>query len=194
MISTLYRVRFILFFTSTLFFASIISNNIYAQLPTHMLAQMTDSIYQEYTAFTAPSGLFQQTLDNYNATREIAFPGAETYALQKVLTILCPDSLDMYLLKADLMNLGAFSLLDIEHEYQTLGCSNPATYNDPGSLATNHLEKMQLPCAWTITKGDPSIKIAILDVFAGTSGHTDLPNLTIAQNHVCSGSNFASTC
>ncbi len=51
-------------------------------------------------------------------------------------------------------------------------CSNPPTYNDPESQ-TGHLEAMNIPCAWTITNGNPNIAVAIVDSYLNDA-HDDL--------------------
>jgi len=52
-----------------------------------------------------------------------------------------------------------------------LGCSNPATYNDP-SLQNGgdwFLTGMNVPCAWSLTHGDPSMSVAVVDIFFNNS-------------------------
>ncbi len=42
-------------------------------------------------------------------------------------------------------------------------CSLPYEPNDPHVFDTEHFEKMQLPCAWSITQGSPDVTVAVVD-------------------------------
>ena len=63
-------------------------------------------------------------------------------------------------------------------------CPVPFTYNDPGTLSTEHVENMQLPCAWSITQGSPNITIGIVDNYF----YPDHPDLVGKVVNVYNGS------
>ncbi|MGK0363535.1 MAG: hypothetical protein ACI85O_000582 [Saprospiraceae bacterium] len=57
-------------------------------------------------------------------------------------------------------------------EWSGQGCSNPVSYNDPGSQTTiwndpapviTHLDRHAVPCAWTVSTGNPDISVGIVD-------------------------------
>ena len=144
---------------------------------------MKDSVFQSQEAFRAPSSTLDSILDSYNAIETTAFPGAESEVLQKVLLVEAADPDDLPALKVALEATDNFSLVEMEYEQQTLSCPNPELYNDPGSLATDHIDNMELPCAWTITKGDPSVSVAILDNYF--EEHSDLMNGYIDPDFDC---------
>ena len=52
-----------------------------------------------------------------------------------------------------------------------VSCSNPSTYNDP-SLQNGgdwFLTGMNVPCAWSLTHGDPNMSVAVVDLFFNNS-------------------------
>jgi hypothetical protein len=121
-------------------------------------------------------------------SESVAFPGAENELLKNVLFYQVSDnssynSLKSYLegqalvedvLLEDLkIGEGASTSNDIDDEHLeytesrsfSQACTTPYNYNDPGSLSTEHVNNMELPCAWTITEGDPTIVIAVVDNF-----------------------------
>jgi len=51
------------------------------------------------------------------------------------------------------------------------GCTNPSTYNDPSLQSGGDwfLTGMNVPCAWSLTHGDPSISVAVIDLFFNNS-------------------------
>ena len=147
---------------------------------------MKDNVYQSQEEFRSPGGTLDNILGSYNATETTAFPGAESEVLQKVLLVEAANPSDLPALKSALEATDNFSLVEMEYEQQTLSCPNPESYNDPGSLATDHIDNMELPCAWTITKGDPSVSVAILDNFF--EEHSDLMNGYIDPDFDCNPS------
>ena len=126
--------------------------------PTHIWAHLTENAFLDKDELLA-SGVIQSILMPYDAQEGIAFPNAESEMLQKVLVIDAADPLDLPAVKSSLDSSGLFSLVEIEYEQEALGCGSPEVYNDPGALATDHIDNMELPCAWTITKGNPSVSI-----------------------------------
>ncbi|MDX1477331.1 MAG: T9SS type A sorting domain-containing protein [Saprospiraceae bacterium] len=58
--------------------------------------------------------------------------------------------------------LGLFVLLSMGDLAFAQTCSNPVQYNDPASQ-DGVLETMNIPCAWTLTNGDPGIAVAVVD-------------------------------
>ncbi|WP_116108899.1 S8 family serine peptidase [Lewinella sp. IMCC34191] len=52
-------------------------------------------------------------------------------------------------------------------------CGSPYSYNDPGAISTNHIDYMQLPCAWSLTQGSPAISIGVVDNYFHPT-HPDL--------------------
>ncbi|MBL0083735.1 MAG: hypothetical protein IPP37_15560 [Saprospiraceae bacterium] len=55
-------------------------------------------------------------------------------------------------------------------------CSNPPAYNDPGCgvfFPNNAFNVMNIPCAWTVTNGDPNVVVAVFDRYFDVD-HRDL--------------------
>ena len=51
-------------------------------------------------------------------------------------------------------------------------CNNPPNFDDPASQ-NGILESMNIPCAWTITNGNPNVTVAVLDGYLDNA-HDDL--------------------
>ena len=60
-------------------------------------------------------------------------------------------------------------------------CSTPYPYNDPGALATAHVVNMQLPCAWSITRGSSNVVIGVADGRVNDA-HPDLAGKILSTN------------
>lgn len=115
-----------------------------------------------------------------------AFVGAKSESLRRAIYILPENKNTIPALKQTLENSGFFDLVDIFYSAIAPGredrvanemaasCNNPENYNDPGALATQHIEKMELPCAWSISHGCPEISVGVVDVFFANN-HPDLP-------------------
>ncbi len=53
-------------------------------------------------------------------------------------------------------------------------CSNPPAYNDPGCgvfFPNNAFNLMNIPCAWTLTNGDPNVVVAVFDGYFDVDHH-----------------------
>lgn len=68
-------------------------------------------------------------------------------------------------LKSHLVGLNLFDEITVISPSQTTSCPNPVNVNDPelqwGGWLT--LDAMEAKCAWSITKGSPDVKVAIVD-------------------------------
>lgn len=107
------------------------------------------------------------------------------------------DPLVAFDLQIELQSSPYFELADIIFDYVTTAnmspsyevlpphdCPSPYTYNDPGALSTEHINNMELPCAWEITQGNPSIEIGVLDVFFDET-HPDLQGKFVSIGGGC---------
>ncbi len=177
------------FISVSLFFMFFIHNS-YSQgsgvgSPAMILAHIADN--QTQNAIPENNGNLHAILDNYEVQiYEDAFPGAHSSYLQQSKLIIPIDTNDLDNLKLALEQSLIFDLVEIEHSFIVLNppspseviyspiqietpineCSNPVQLNDPfSSNAPYYLELMELPCAWTITEGDPNISVGIVDVF-----------------------------
>jgi hypothetical protein len=97
-----------------------------------------------------------------------SFPGAVRQQLQNAYEIHCDG--DVGALKISLENTGLFEHIELEGYMQPASrplldcpepCSNPQSINDPNS--GYELTMPGYPCAWNITRGDPSLVVAVVD-------------------------------
>ncbi|TAK47947.1 MAG: hypothetical protein EPO28_01585 [Saprospiraceae bacterium] len=195
---------------ATCFFALLISfsSPTYGtEVPEELIARLNTQTYQN------PSHAYQDFVANFVAQHNIAeykeaFPGAKTESLKRVQYIVPGNKSAIPNLKSILESSGYFDLVEIVYSYEVAShsygmdemvtdCSNPDTYNDPGALATQHIENMELPCAWSLTHGCPDISVAVVDVFFADN-HPDLQGKFIEikggcnQSHNVCGHGYAS--
>lgn len=117
-----------------------------------------------------PNAKTQRARDLYRIelkySSQIAALTAELKQLSNIdeVIILCEES-----------TLESLTANTVEKKYSEkpnfVGCSNPSTYNDP-SLQNGgdwFLTGMNVPCAWSLTHGDPSMSVAVVDIFFNNS-------------------------
>lgn len=82
----------------------------------------------------------------------------------KYFIIECTGNIDS--LKSKLDSLGAFDEVVVFAKARTTSCSNPVNVNDPELQwgGWNTLNAMEAKCAWSLTTGNPDIKVAVVDV------------------------------
>lgn len=139
------------------------------------MAQWTPQPYlyaypSDPTAYPAPPSLTNNTaLEAIFVQYQVsayyqAFPGCQNPELQKAHEIYCNGDIDG--LKTALQVSGLFSFVEKAALYYPTntcptGCSNPVVVNDPNP--GYQLDITEARCAWTITKGDPNVVIAVVD-------------------------------
>ena len=142
----------------------------------------------EFKEFSSKLKLRFPTISSFDA-----FPGGEASVLQNVKYYQLGNSSQYQALEAVLSEKSYFeeilvddvvlgegpssSTSETRPEVSTVrtqqACSAPFVFNDPGSLSTEHLRTMELPCAWTLTQGNPNTVIGIVDNFFHPN-HPDL--------------------
>jgi subtilisin family serine protease len=120
------------------------------------------------------------TLDNifnlYNVYEyDKAFDGFTNTLLQRTYFVKCTGNIDSLLI--ELITTGYFDTVIMSPTYiHTGGCPNPVTVNDPWvSLRWSRDTSLYLSdafCAWTLTKGNPNLNIAVVDTEIDTT-HID---------------------
>jgi subtilisin family serine protease len=114
-----------------------------------------------------------------------AFPGASTPSLQRARMIIPSDTSEIQELEYELEQTELFDAVDIVYESVTASCEDPVEIDDAGSLMTDHLDLMELPCAWTITQGSNDITVGVIDVFFSTDHSDLLDNISIGSWGTC---------
>lgn len=166
--------------------------------PEGLVARLDSQTYynppQAYREFVADF-VAQNKIAEY---KKEAFPGAKTESLKRVQYIVPSNKSSIPNLKQILENSGYFDIVETIYSYEVAShsyemdelitdCNNPDTYNDPGALATRHIENMELPCAWSLTHGCPDISVAVVDVFFADN-HPDLQGKFIEIKGMCNQS------
>lgn len=132
----------------------------------------------EFTNLLKSSKLAKaEELSSYREEKEIAeacisFPTAETELLQHSISIKSPNpNLDVELGKYT----DIFNFVEKDCSTQAISTYQPNDYDVVSSDKSGHLELINAPAAWEITKGDPHILIGITDTYIEET-HEDLEN------------------
>jgi hypothetical protein len=135
-----------------------------------------DENYAPTTANRSASTPLNDILNYFNVeTYEQAYPVAKSSLAKNCFRIVLNGSHGDY---ADLENMlvqsEMFPEVLVEKDVP-LDCDDPVAINDPGIQlpAGYYIENANLPCAWSITQGDPSVVVAIVDIYLD-NGHDDL--------------------
>ena len=111
-----------------------------------------------------------------------SFPGAKNAELQSFYEIHFAENKENRNVDAFeelLKNSRAFAAIYRSDYYELAVCNNPVAINDEwiitNRINNNALKLLDAQCAWTITKGDPNIIVAVIDTEFETT-HEDLTN------------------
>jgi subtilisin family serine protease len=101
------------------------------------------------------------------------------------------ESEDVHEIVSELKAMRNFESIDVyEIAYTTSTCASPVPTNDEkivnGTYNCYHLELINARCAWSITKGNPNVKIAIADTDFELT-HEDLENQIVQISGNISG-------
>jgi hypothetical protein len=134
------------------------------------------------------SGLNEFLVQHGATDYDLAYPFAKSYAARHCFEITLSNPANYESLKSDLELSGLFSEVLLVESVET-NCSNPVTINDPGISLNEgyYIDQANLPCAWSITKGNPNIVIAIPDIYFDYT-HSDLDNKFVSISLNCSPS------
>jgi len=145
--------------------------------------------------------LNQLTID-FNIIRyEEIYAGTSSPILERYRYFVPQNLGYIPVLKNALLTSGFFDVVEIVHTVTALDreapvhippsliteCDNPVAYNDPATLMTNHFNYMEMPCAWEISRGDPNVLVAVIDIFFDQS-HPDMANKFVDIKGTCSAS------
>ena len=99
-----------------------------------------------------------------------AFPGAKNAELQSFYEIHFDENKEkrnIETFERSLKNSKAFDAIYRSDYYELATCNNPVAINDEwivqNKINNNALNLLNAQCAWTITKGDPNIIVAVID-------------------------------
>lgn len=111
-----------------------------------------------------------------------AFPGAKNEELRNFYEIHFAEnkeSRNVDSFESSLKNSKVFDAIYRSDYYELAVCSNPVAINDTwivnNQINNDALNLLDAQCAWTITKGDPNIIVAVIDTEFETA-HEDLVN------------------
>ncbi|SEQ46169.1 S8 family serine peptidase [Neolewinella agarilytica] len=180
----------------------ITSVNLTAQTtyPVGIFAKITDTQ-------TKTSLAFHTYLDELKSKPEVisaqpAFPGAQSVALQETMFIKLQGSANYAVFGENLKASGHFEEVTIEYvpaltcdpssqscpdpstTLEPSECSSPVNFNDPGTQCTRHIERMELPCAWTESNGSSDVVVGVVDVYFDNS-HPDLTGKFLSISGDC---------
>ena len=136
--------------------------------------------------FLAASSEYLQSVILLEADSDLAFSLLENeLAKSKLCDLIYPVRGELVLNGFADVGTTEITLTDTVSQYPNLAmlhdCGNPYSYNDPGALATNHINNMQLPCAWSITRGSSNVVIGVTDTRVNNN-HPDLAGKILSTN------------
>lgn len=152
----------------------------FAQEPYSLTAKIAD----EKSVLSFEQNVISDILSKYGVQEYGKSASWSTEDLGKWRYFHLEDRSQIEKLKLALEGTKMYSEVLVEYTYSVNSCENPEPYNDPGSLQTDHFEAMNLPCAWEITQGDPSIGIGVLDIDI-LNNHDDLQGKISSINGNC---------
>ena len=133
-----------------------------------------------------------------------SFPGAKNEELRNFYEIHFAEnneSRNVDAFESSLKNSRAFDAIYRSDYYELATCSNPIAINDEwivkNWINNDALNLLNAQCAWTITKGDPNIIVAVIDTEFETT-HEDLINTFVGvvgiRTHPDNHGTYVSSC